>query len=242
MKAWLFILLWGSFAGYASERHILMVSDSRGNCAFAHQMMRHFYSLEKSSFRMVSVGGSSPSTWMNEKTRINSNYGLDVEGTSEHPPASHPKVLALKKITTPFFPDLLQMERSRQKKFLTIINMGTNAYSIESLKKAATKMIQEVHAQDSSCVWVSPPHSQKFSLSTTAKQTQAIKEAIEEAGPGPQGKRCKLINSLEITNYPFSKRTSTTDGVHYCWHPKLIELGHNWADEAFEQIRAYFIN
>lgn len=214
-----------------------MISDSRGNCAFAHQMMRNFYGEKNLSFRMISAGGSAPLHWLDSKKRFVSPYGLDMEGSSEKAPETFPKALKIGKTTTPYLSNLLKEEAKKSDKFTTIINMGTNDSDIKRLKNDATLVIKEVHKNNASCVWVSPPHAQGFSVSRIEAQTNAIKQAILDAGPGKNGEDCKLINSLEITHYPYTRMSKGIDLVHYCWNSQLIELGHQWANRAYETIK-----
>lgn len=120
---------------------------------------------------------------------------------------------------------------------MVVINLGTNAADIKSLKSDAINMIREVHKAGGICFWVTPPHAQGFPLKLIQNQTQTIFEGIEEAGPGPpQGENCRAINSLEMTHYPYTHRAQGIDGVHYCWDKQLIELGNQWANEAFGKI------
>lgn len=221
----------------ATERHILMISDSRGNCSFAKRMIENFYSLENTSFKIISVGGSSPRTWTLKNRRLLSPYGHTYSGTTANKPETLPKYFKLGKTRTPYFEELLQSEflgKDDQQK-IVIINMGYNAINSEQLFKNASKMLKLVQKSKAQCIWIGTPATANFREDKSKWQTPIIQKAIAHLTAEGQAP-CQLIDSTQLTHYPFQYRSPKTDGIHYCWHPVLEDIAFSWADQVFDQI------
>ena len=216
----------------AAKTEILFISDSRGNCSYGQQMVDRFKELPNVNFEFISVGGSSARTWMLKHRRIISPYGHHFKSSSET------SKIKIRKIQTPYFPAVL--EKSPIKKDLVVITLGGNSFNKDILKKNAIDMIDRVHQAGAKCAWVGPAKTSAMPVSKTQWQVDAIKEAIVESELDKDSARCMFIDSREYTHYPFSRRTAKTDGVHYCWHPVLIEIGKEWANEVYAIIEQEF--
>ncbi len=235
-------LLSGAFAQPPEVKtHIVFISDSHGNCEFGERMNNLLRSVNGAYVHSLAIGGSSPDTWLRPNQRVISPLGIEERGYFGEPVARPRKLV---KTTTPYFPDFLlkSFVQNATSKKLTVINLGTNALAPANLKKDSEKMVRVVHEHGSDCAWISPPNSRRWTNEKTDSYRQAISEGIEAAGEGgPSNKKCLLVDSGKLTEYPASlPRGPTVDGVHYCWNPELIKRANQWAEGVFPQIKSYF--
>ncbi|MBI2519230.1 MAG: hypothetical protein HYV97_02385 [Bdellovibrio sp.] len=221
--------------------HVVFISDSHGNCEFGEHLNQLLRSVNNSYIHSLAIGGSSPDTWLRPNQRVVSPLGIEERGYTREP-VIRPRKLV--KTTTPYFPDFLQKSfaPNATAKKLTVINLGTNSLAPINLQKDSARMVRVVFEQESDCAWVSPPNSRRWSNEKTATYYQAVRQGIEAAGEGgPSNKKCLLIDSGKLTNFPPElPRGPTVDGVHYCWHPELIKRANLWAENVFSQIKSYF--
>ncbi|MCC7442412.1 MAG: SGNH/GDSL hydrolase family protein [Bdellovibrionales bacterium] len=222
------------------ERHIVVVSDSHGNCSFGEELNTLLRTLPQTFVHSLAVGGSSPRTWLDPKQRIVSPYGVEDRGNTGEPLRS-PRPIGSTR--TPHFPKFLDESFAKNPvaRRIVIVNLGSNSFSATVLKSGAEAMVREIHARNAECLWIAPPHMRKWSRERLESYAAAIRQGVDAAGSGgPSNQKCQVTDSLSVTEFPAHAQLppgGMDDGVHYCWNPKLLELGREFARWVFTQIR-----
>lgn len=233
MKSLIAIFLF-SVGSYAATEHVVVMTDSRGNCGFGAQFIQKLHTLKDTSFKFYSVGGSSPRTWLMKNKRYTSPWGFEYKASENS------KLQAYKtgKIRTPYFPTFLtkEFEKARTEKKTTIVVQGTNSLNAKDLYHNSIALIQNIHKLNSRCVWVGPPTFASFRANKAEWQVPIIEKAILDAGAGPNGQNCQFIDSTLLTYYPFTVKTAQRDGIHYCFDKTLINIAGKWANSVFDLI------
>jgi hypothetical protein len=219
------------------DNHIVFVSDSHGNCAFGETINQKLRTRPNSFVHSLSIGGSSPATWLDAKRRWVSPLGVENQGYTGQP-VPHPRKLV--KTPTPRFSEFLTQSFLRHPTVqkTVVINLGTNAITPDVLIEQSKQMVQDVHAQNANCAWISPPPMARWPSEKLKKYREAIEQGIALAGKGgPANRNCQLINSEELVAFPLElPRGRQNDGIHYCWHPELIKRAQEHASKVFQQL------
>jgi|GEM_PF-4091083 len=223
-----------------TEFAISIISDSHGNCRAGEVFNQQFRQVANTYVHSLSIGGSSPLTWMHPTKRFVSPLGVENRGSTGEE-LKLPRKLV--KTTTPFFPDwlLTSFAKNPSAKKITIINLGTNAQDVAKLPSEVASMVKTVFQQNSDCAWISPPHNINWTDKKMDTYYSAVQQGIDLVGiGGPSGKKCLLINSHQFGLYPKLPKGRTVDGIHYCWHPELLKVAEEYAKKISAVIKINF--
>ena len=220
-----------------AKNHFVMISDSRGNCAFALQLFKQFHNIENSTFTFRSSGGSTPFQWVRTDRRTFSPAGIELKGKSGK--YLGPKRIMYHKVITPNLKSYLNDQfksLNKEDRKVVLVNLGTNQTNSDDLYKNSTTVLKTIQEQNAACIWIGPPHNTKWDDTRTLTQNTTIQKAILDSNVN-----CHFINSFEISHYPFTARSRQVDLIHYCWDKYVEKAGRDWADRTFDEI-LFFLN
>ncbi|MFV8257997.1 SGNH/GDSL hydrolase family protein [Bdellovibrio bacteriovorus] len=192
------VLLSVSAAWAEGPSRVLLLGDSHAYGRYGTVLDAHF---RKGDTQVTSLSscGSSPSTWTTSSENFKStncgfwkknSKGQETRVTSHRLPSFGEELAATK-------PDL------------TVITLGTNFLAspanIKSEKAHVEKMMKQINAAGSACIWVGPPDLKKDPFKKN------LELGVKELKSWADANNCQFIDSTKLTKYPGGK----TDGIHY---------------------------
>ncbi|AHZ84919.1 hypothetical protein Bb109J_c2226 [Bdellovibrio bacteriovorus] len=192
------VLLSFSSAFAEGPSRVLLLGDSHAYGRYGSVLDAHF---RKGDTQVTSLSscGSSPSTWTTSSENFKSTNcgfwkknakGQETRVTSHRLPSFGEELAATK-------PDL------------TVITLGTNFLAspgnIKSEKAHVEKMMKQINAAGSACIWVGPPDLKKDPFKKN------LELGVKELKSWADANNCQFIDSTKLTKYPGGK----SDGIHY---------------------------
>ena len=115
-----------------------------------------------------------------------------------------------------------------------IIALGTNSLISEKVDPSYKILMKNIRRNESSCLWIAPPHmnayqSKGFALGRVAKIEKNLNNFYDSLAESVE-KNCPLVESREATA-PKTPGNETIDGIH-----RTESAGKHWADAIMSQL------
>lgn len=120
------------------------------------------------------------------------------------------------------------------KKDRVIIALGTNSLISEKADLTYRTLMKSIKKNDSSCLWIAPPHmnatqSKGFAMGRVAKIEKNLNNFYDSLAESVES-HCTIIESREATA-PKTPGNDTVDGIH-----RSENAGKYWADAIIQQL------